>query len=79
MYQQKAVSGHWEDFLSRKMPAWVPWSKDGWATWALESIFVSPLPHHRRKKPKSSLVDTRLGWDAPRPHSGLMGLEVPMG
>lgn len=23
------------------------------------------MPHHRRKKPKSSQADTRLGWDAP--------------
>lgn len=22
--------GHWKEFLSREMPAWVPWSKDGW-------------------------------------------------
>lgn len=29
--------GHWEEFLSQKMPAWVP-SKDKWASWVLESI-----------------------------------------
>lgn len=29
--------GHWEEFLSQNMPAWVP-SKDKWASWVLESI-----------------------------------------
>jgi len=26
----EGYQGHWKEFLSREMPAWVPWSKDGW-------------------------------------------------
>lgn len=35
--QHTLCQGHWEEFLSQKMPEWVP-SKDKWASWVLESI-----------------------------------------